>query len=298
MLSCPICGKECKSDTSLMAHTEAKHGKSGVHRGVTAWERSRGQQNLMTTGAEVQDGKVEVSIHCKTANGNWECPFCYKVFYRHSGLDQHINSGVHSEKAYKCDDCGRKFAKMAQLVSHTSNSTCRYVAHAAATLVNDYKRGSGPLMLTNGGEPTYEATLYFDGSAKPNPGEGGLGFVLHGIYDELDRGSCSVREYGVTNNEAEWMALIIGLRSAKKYYVKTLKIKGDSELVLKQMEGTYRVNSGLLMRYYNEAKSLQRDFLRCTFEHVTRDLNSEADFLAGKAANGYEDYSISKYDCM
>ena len=215
-----------------------------------------------------------------------------------SGLEQHVNSGTHSEKAYKCDDCGRKFAKMAQLVSHTNTSSCRHAAHAATTLVNDYQRGPERLMLTNGGEPTYEATLYFDGSARPNPGNGGMGYVLYGVHgNELDRGCYAVDEYNITNNEAEWMALVLGLREAQHYNIKTLRIHGDSELVLNQMKGTYQVNSSLLKPYYDEAKYLQNDFLRCSFEHVSRSSNSVADQLAGQAADGYGD-PISRDECM
>jgi ribonuclease HI len=294
MPTCPICQKHCNSESGLIAHSEAKHGRANVHQGVTAWENSRGQQNLMTTGASVQDGRISVDYRCFDGS-EWACPMCQRCFSTENGLSNHVNSGTHSEKAYRCDDCSKQFAKLAQLVDHTSKSSCRHAAHAAAALVNDYEEGGERLMLTNGSD-SYEATLYFDGSAQPNPGNGGVGFVLYGVNGrELESMSYSIAGQ-VTNNEAEWAALVMGMRCALEFNIRTLRIHGDSELVLNQMDGTYGVRSANLRPLYDEAKYIEQKFMRCSFEHVYRSQNTVADELANEGATEYME-EIRVADC-
>ena len=87
-------------------------------------------------------------------------------------------------------------------------------------------------------------TLYFDGCSKGNPGRAGAGAVL---YD--DTGSEVFAEsvfvgYRATNNEAEYTGLILGLTEALKRGITTeLLVRGDSQLVIRQMQGKYKVNS-------------------------------------------------------
>ena len=144
------------------------------------------------------------------------------------------------------------------------------------------------------------ATLYFDGSARPNPGYGGVGYVLYGVHDnELDRGSYEIEGNDCTSNEAEWCALIRGLEEALRYNIRRLKVHGDSELVINQMNGVYRVNSEHLRDFYYRAKELEENFITCACVHISRDKNTVADGLAveGCIEGGCIDGSISKWSC-
>ena len=53
--SCPVCGKVCRTENALIAHTEGAHGRAGVHRGALAWERHRQQVGSLTTGTEIAE---------------------------------------------------------------------------------------------------------------------------------------------------------------------------------------------------------------------------------------------------
>lgn len=90
------------------------------------------------------------------------CPQCYREFNSFRALEQHINSGVHSAKGYRCDDCTREFSSLTALMGHCESTSCVYANNIVQTLASDYER-SPQLMLTNGNVTQIEATLYFDG---------------------------------------------------------------------------------------------------------------------------------------
>ncbi len=125
------------------------------------------------------------------------------------------------------------------------------------------------------------AELYCDGAAKGNPGPGSYGFVLTKdgsvIYEEgryLGR---------VTNNEAEYQGLIAGLEAALDRCVRVLTVKADSELMVKQLRGEYRVKAPNLLPLFLKAKSLLNKFARVNLNHIPRAQNYEADRLANQA---------------
>jgi ribonuclease HI len=122
-------------------------------------------------------------------------------------------------------------------------------------------------------------TLFFDGCSKGNPGRGGAGAVLYENDIELESYSLYVGDR-VTNNFAEYSGLILGLENANRLGIKTLHIKGDSLLVIRQMNGEYKVNS-TLKEIYLKAKSLTHDTF--TFSHVYRTENKRADQLSNEA---------------
>ena len=68
--------------------------------------------------------------------------------------------------------------------------------------------------------------------------------------------------------------------------IKNVLVQGDSELIIKQINGIYKVNNEKLLTYYNIAISLKLQFENITFEHIKRELNKEADKLANKALDG------------
>lgn len=124
--------------------------------------------------------------------------------------------------------------------------------------------------------------LYFDGCSKGNPGLGGAGAVLY--KDDVEVwGASQVVGTKVTNNIAEYSGLIMGLNEVFTRNIKTLVVRGDSQLVIKQMKGEYKVRSSSLIEYYQQAKLLQRYFDHIMFEHVYRDKNKRADELSNMA---------------
>ena len=127
-----------------------------------------------------------------------------------------------------------------------------------------------------------EYTLFFDGCSKCNPGKAGAGSVIYLNDIEI---KCNTLFVGnvATNNEAEYSGLIIGLEDAVNIGIKTLIVKGDSLLVIRQMKGEYKVKSSKLKELYNKAKNLTSNFDKITFEHVYRENNKRADELSNIA---------------
>ena len=124
--------------------------------------------------------------------------------------------------------------------------------------------------------------LYFDGGANPNPGHGGCGAVIIENGIEIDASSCYLNN-NTTNNVAEYNGLIIGLELALKHNIKNLIVKGDSQLVIKQMQKLYKVKAAHLIEYYDKANKLLMEFDTIEFIHVKRHLNARADELASLA---------------
>jgi len=121
--------------------------------------------------------------------------------------------------------------------------------------------------------------LFFDGCCKGNPGPGGAGAVLYKDKIEIWSDSIFVGKK-VTNNIAEYTGLIIGLKQAIKVGIKNIKVNGDSQLVIKQMTGNYKVNSENLIELYKTAKQLEKSFDSISFNHIYRKDNKRADSLS------------------
>jgi len=126
-----------------------------------------------------------------------------------------------------------------------------------------------------------EYVLFFDGCSKGNPGLAGAGAVIYKNGTEIYNESIFVG-LKETNNKAEYTGLLIGLTEAIRRNIKTLKVKGDSELVIKQMKGQYKVSSPNIQGIYQDAKKLQKQFHKISFEHVYREHNKRADELSNQ----------------
>ena len=126
--------------------------------------------------------------------------------------------------------------------------------------------------------------LYFDGACRGNPSSKlGLGCVIFDINDtELDTVSI-LDESGGTNNDAEYLALIAGLELAIKLNIRCILVRGDSELIIKQVTGKYQVRATNLIPLHNTVKMLERQFDEIKYEHVKREFNKRADKLANTA---------------
>jgi ribonuclease HI len=122
-------------------------------------------------------------------------------------------------------------------------------------------------------------TLHFDGCSKSNPGKSGAGAVLYDQGVEVDAWSSFVGEHK-TNNEAEYSGLLLGLQKCLEKGVKQVIVKGDSLLVIRQMNGKYQVKSVLLLPLYKQAIEISSLFESIVFTHVYRNDNKRADELS------------------
>lgn len=122
-------------------------------------------------------------------------------------------------------------------------------------------------------------TLFFDGAARNNPGPAGAGVFIKKDKEILYEHGFFLGDK--TNNQAEYLALIIGLLTIKKYLSPedSFTIYGDSELLIKQMTGHYRVKNQTLQHLFNVAYLLSKD-LHPAFNYVSRVHNKDADRLA------------------
>ena len=128
--------------------------------------------------------------------------------------------------------------------------------------------------------------LYCDGACRGNPGPSGAGALL-----KDSRGGavlarlCKALGRG-TNNEAEYAALLLGLREARNRNASRVHVYADSELVIKQLNGVYRVKHPVMRERHQEAMRLLGQFQSWSASHVPRERNTEADFLANQALDG------------
>ena len=128
-------------------------------------------------------------------------------------------------------------------------------------------------------------TLYFDGCSKGNPGKGGSGAVLYENNVEIWAYSAFVGEK-VTNNHAEYHGLLIGLEEVVKRNIRSLVVKGDSMLVIKQMRGECKVSSTNIRPFYEKAKEMVKRFDEIEFHHIYRNDNKRADTLSNEGIIG------------
>ena len=122
-------------------------------------------------------------------------------------------------------------------------------------------------------------TMHFDGCSKGNPGVAGAGAVIYKNDIEIWSNSKYVGDKE-TNNVAEYTGILIGMNAALDQNIKNIHVKGDSQLVIKQMRGEYKVKSANLLQLFNQAKRLELNFEKITYEHVYRSDNKRADVLS------------------
>jgi ribonuclease HI len=124
--------------------------------------------------------------------------------------------------------------------------------------------------------------LQFDGCSKGNPGKSGSGAVLFENGVEIWHGThyCGA---SMTNNQAEYIGLIIGLQYCIENNIKNILVEGDSLLVIRQMNGIYKCSSLSVLSLYEKAVSWKRKFNHIEFKHIERKYNKRADALANDA---------------
>lgn len=128
--------------------------------------------------------------------------------------------------------------------------------------------------------------LHADGAARGNPGPAAIGVAI------MDADGTELRAFGeaigtATNNVAEYRALIAGLEAAHELGLESLLVRLDSELLVKQMTGAYRVKSAHLKPLHERARALVASFRDVRFEHVPRARNARADQLCNQALEAF-----------
>jgi len=129
--------------------------------------------------------------------------------------------------------------------------------------------------------PTKKYILYCDGASRGNPGPASYGFVLF-CDDEIvaqEGGRLGI----TTNNVAEYEGLIRGLQRSLQLGVSALTVKCDSELMVRQISGEYKVKSALLLPLFQKVRRLLEKMEAATVKHIPREENQLADSLANQA---------------
>jgi ribonuclease HI len=125
-----------------------------------------------------------------------------------------------------------------------------------------------------------------DGAARGNPGPAGIGVQITtpdgAVVAEIARG---IGEG--TNNVAEYTAAIEGLTLARELGARTVTVRSDSQLLVHQLTGRYRVKTPHLQPLHRRVRNLVASFDRVSFEHVGRELNGEADRLANEGVDAW-----------
>ncbi len=124
--------------------------------------------------------------------------------------------------------------------------------------------------------------IYTDGASRGNPGPSSIGVSFVTLKDE-EVGTLSERIEDTTNNVAEYTALVRGLEKAKDEGVENVWVKTDSEFMVKQLKGEYKVKSEHLKGLHQSAYHLLKSFKKVKLEHIPREQNKRADKLANLA---------------
>ncbi len=130
--------------------------------------------------------------------------------------------------------------------------------------------------------------IYTDGASRDNPGPAGVGIVF------CDSKASVLKKHSeflgkMTNNEAEYMGIVIALKKFKSLFGKKeaknaeLEIRSDSELLVKQLSGEYKILDEKLQKLFIQVWNLKLDFRKVLFKHILRGKNKEADALANEA---------------
>jgi ribonuclease HI len=131
-------------------------------------------------------------------------------------------------------------------------------------------------------------TVNVDGGARGNPGPAAIGVVLRDGHGQvLEEVGEKIGE--ATNNVAEYRALLRGIELAKAHDADDLELIGDSELVVRQVEGRYKVKNAGMKQLYGEVVRALRDFDAWSIRHVRRKENADADRLVNEALDGVLD---------
>jgi ribonuclease HI len=134
-------------------------------------------------------------------------------------------------------------------------------------------------------------TIYTDGAARGNPGPAAFGYVIERPGETAVEASGYIGE--ATNNQAEYIALIRALARARELGHRNLVVYSDSELIVNQMNGAYKVKHPHLVPLHQQAKALVTQFEAVTIRHINREQNQHADRLCSHALGKNRDAKVS-----
>ena len=161
----------------------------------------------------------------------------------------------------------------------TRERLARLIERVAEIIAPGNSRASA---LTDSALAPSKVRVYSDGAARGNPGPSGAGAVLvdssGNVVDRLGK------YLGIqTNNYAEYMGLLLGLKRARELGIREVEVFADSELMIRQLGGRYQVRSPSLRPLYEQALRLLNDFSRVKLVHVPRKMNAAADEMSNRA---------------
>ena len=131
--------------------------------------------------------------------------------------------------------------------------------------------------------------IYTDGGSRGNPGKAGIGVVFYNEQEQIIKKYGEYLGDGLTNNEAEYGAVIFALKKFRQIFGKALventdlEIRADSEFLVKQMNAEYKVLDPKIQKLFIEVWNLKIDFKSVKFKAVPREKNKEADRLVNEA---------------
>jgi ribonuclease HI len=127
--------------------------------------------------------------------------------------------------------------------------------------------------------------VFADGGARGNPGPAAIGAVVLDPATEPPEQLAAISEAigHATNNVAEWRAVIAGLEAAREFPARAIEIRADSLLVVRQLDGSYRVKQAHLKPLHAQARELLEGYDDVTLVHVPREENTAADALVNAA---------------
>jgi ribonuclease HI len=162
-----------------------------------------------------------------------------------------------------------------------SHAGATAVAYEGKVVVQGGSAGRLVGVIEGGGG---RAHVYFDGGSRGNPGPAAIGWVI--VTSDGIAAEGSERIGKATNNQAEYEALIRALEAAADIGFEELTVKGDSQLIVKQVRGEWDTNDPTLREKRVRARELFRNFEEWSLDHVPREINERADELVNEALDG------------
>ncbi|WPB79525.1 ribonuclease HI family protein [Archangium violaceum] len=196
---------------------------------------------------------------------------------RYIGREEPLSGTVRAFPGLTREDLGRLLeAAASQLTTRAPETPAAEPRRPSRTIPPLPQESPAPAAVSS------SLKLFSDGAARGNPGPAGAGAVL---VDPEGRVVARLGRFlGVqTNNYAEYMGLLLGLKHARSLGVKELEVLADSELLIRQLQGRYQVKSPTLRPLYEEASELLEQFSRVRLTHVPREKNKAADEMSNRA---------------
>ena len=134
--------------------------------------------------------------------------------------------------------------------------------------------------------------IYTDGGSRGNPGKAALGVIFCNEKEQVIKKYGEYLDDNLTNNEAEYMAVIFALKKFKSLFgkavaeVSEVEIRSDSELLVKQMNGEYKLLDEKIQKFFIEIWNLKMDFKLVKFKAIPREKNKEADRMVNETLDG------------